>query len=343
MLSDLSFGLWGVFSIVLLHSLTSYQAPQVPSGRTDHPKPIWRPPGHHHLTLHHAELTKGFRLVSGNKLQDARAAFRSVLQALLLVIVSSDVDTVEVDKCHDYRHAWNRLLARVVAGLASAKPSTRWELNVDPLTLSKVEAMVRKDFGGIGPFPTYILLSTKKSMPPLSANPFTLSVPASHCPLTHITIPLLHGLRMFSRCRIPPLLIFWLDLIELLGFLHPRVHNILDDDTRMKVKQEVLVTLASLLSPARGFSAQVVAPIASVDPHMMGVKCGPFDTRSNFTRSPPLPRTHCHPSPACPACTLPPSYFTAPDIPASLVELHRFMSLLTGVLSSQVECNHKIQ
>ncbi|KIK25447.1 hypothetical protein PISMIDRAFT_96826, partial [Pisolithus microcarpus 441] len=93
------------------------------------------------------------------------------------------------------------------------------ELNVDPLTLSKVEAMVRKDFGGIGPFPTYILLSTKKSMPPLSANPFTLSVPASHCPLTHITIPLLHGLRMFSRCRIPPLLIFWLDLIELLGFV----------------------------------------------------------------------------------------------------------------------------
>ncbi|KAI6013102.1 hypothetical protein BKA83DRAFT_14245 [Pisolithus microcarpus] len=42
-----------------------------------------------------AELTEGFHLVSGNKLQDARAAFRSVLQALLLVIVSSDTDAVE--------------------------------------------------------------------------------------------------------------------------------------------------------------------------------------------------------------------------------------------------------
>ncbi|KIK10794.1 hypothetical protein PISMIDRAFT_123923, partial [Pisolithus microcarpus 441] len=93
------------------------------------------------------------------------------------------------------------------------------ELNVDPLTLSEVEAMVRKDFGGIGPFPTYILLLTKKLMPPLSTNPFALSVPASCCPLMRIAIPLLHGLRMFSRCHIPPLLIFWLDLIELLGFV----------------------------------------------------------------------------------------------------------------------------
>ncbi|KAI6116024.1 hypothetical protein F5141DRAFT_1266388 [Pisolithus sp. B1] len=47
-----------------------------------------------------------------------------------------------------------------------------WELNVDPLTLSEFEAMVRKDFAGIGPFPTYILPSTKKSTPPPSANPF---------------------------------------------------------------------------------------------------------------------------------------------------------------------------
>ncbi|KIK20517.1 hypothetical protein PISMIDRAFT_105622, partial [Pisolithus microcarpus 441] len=93
------------------------------------------------------------------------------------------------------------------------------ELNMDPLMLSKVEAMVQKDFGGIGLFPTYILLSTKKSMPPLSTNPFALSVPASRCPLTCIAIPLLHGLCMFSRCHIPPLLIFWLDLIELLSFV----------------------------------------------------------------------------------------------------------------------------
>ncbi|KAI6037270.1 hypothetical protein BKA83DRAFT_105622 [Pisolithus microcarpus] len=90
---------------------------------------------------------------------------------------------------------------------------------MDPLMLSKVEAMVQKDFGGIGLFPTYILLSTKKSMPPLSTNPFALSVPASCCPLMCIAIPLLHGLCMFSRCHIPPLLIFWLDLIELLSFV----------------------------------------------------------------------------------------------------------------------------
>ncbi|KAI6114655.1 hypothetical protein EDD17DRAFT_1832161 [Pisolithus thermaeus] len=32
--------------------------------------------------------------------------------------------------------------------------------------------MVRKDFVGIGPFPTYILPSTEKSTPPPSANPF---------------------------------------------------------------------------------------------------------------------------------------------------------------------------
>ncbi|KAI6009840.1 hypothetical protein EDC04DRAFT_3146157 [Pisolithus marmoratus] len=47
-----------------------------------------------------------------------------------------------------------------------------WELNVDPTTLKEFEAMVRKDFAGIGPFPTYILPSTKKSTPPPTANPF---------------------------------------------------------------------------------------------------------------------------------------------------------------------------
>ncbi|KAI6096373.1 hypothetical protein F5141DRAFT_1262851 [Pisolithus sp. B1] len=46
-----------------------------------------------------AELTKGFHLVSGNRLQDARATFRSVLQALLLVTMSSDADAVEVGLC----------------------------------------------------------------------------------------------------------------------------------------------------------------------------------------------------------------------------------------------------
>ncbi|PPR07467.1 hypothetical protein CVT26_013437 [Gymnopilus dilepis] len=37
-----------------------------------------------------AELTEGYRLVSGNKLPEARDVFRSVLQALLLVVLSSD-------------------------------------------------------------------------------------------------------------------------------------------------------------------------------------------------------------------------------------------------------------
>ncbi|KAI6113416.1 hypothetical protein EDD16DRAFT_1709534 [Pisolithus croceorrhizus] len=48
--------------------------------------------------------------------------------------------------------------------------------------------MVWKDFIGIGLFPTYILLSTEKSTPPLSANPFahpslnfTPSPPHAHC------------------------------------------------------------------------------------------------------------------------------------------------------------------
>ncbi|KAH7886951.1 coatomer WD associated region-domain-containing protein [Phlebopus sp. FC_14] len=42
-----------------------------------------------------AELSEGFRLVSGNKLPEARAVFRSVLQALLLVVVSSDAEAKE--------------------------------------------------------------------------------------------------------------------------------------------------------------------------------------------------------------------------------------------------------
>ncbi|KAI6023111.1 hypothetical protein BKA83DRAFT_4493235 [Pisolithus microcarpus] len=50
----------------------------------------------HTLATIHAELAEGFCLVSGNKLQDARATFRSVLQALLLVIVSPDTDAVEI-------------------------------------------------------------------------------------------------------------------------------------------------------------------------------------------------------------------------------------------------------
>lgn len=46
------------------------------------------------------ELSEGYRFVSGNKLADAQASFRSVLQALLLVAVSSDDEGKEVSKLH---------------------------------------------------------------------------------------------------------------------------------------------------------------------------------------------------------------------------------------------------
>ena len=42
------------------------------------------------------ELSEGFRRVSGNKLPEAKAVVRSVLQALLLVSVSSDSEGKEV-------------------------------------------------------------------------------------------------------------------------------------------------------------------------------------------------------------------------------------------------------
>lgn len=42
------------------------------------------------------ELSEGFRSVSGNKLPEAQAIFRSVLQTLLLVVVSSDEEAKEV-------------------------------------------------------------------------------------------------------------------------------------------------------------------------------------------------------------------------------------------------------
>ncbi|KAG1739136.1 uncharacterized protein EDB91DRAFT_1237581 [Suillus paluster] len=47
-----------------------------------------------------------------------------------------------------------------------------WELNVDPVTLREFEEMVKKDFVGPGPYPTYILPSTSKTTPPPTTNPF---------------------------------------------------------------------------------------------------------------------------------------------------------------------------
>jgi coatomer protein complex subunit alpha (xenin) len=43
-----------------------------------------------------AELQDGYRFVSGNKLAEAQAAFRSVLHALLLVALTSDDEAKEV-------------------------------------------------------------------------------------------------------------------------------------------------------------------------------------------------------------------------------------------------------
>lgn len=43
-----------------------------------------------------SELAEGYRFVSGNKLADARDTFRSVLQALLLVVLSSDDEAKQV-------------------------------------------------------------------------------------------------------------------------------------------------------------------------------------------------------------------------------------------------------
>jgi len=43
-----------------------------------------------------AELAEGYRFVSMNKLAEAQSTFRSVLQALLLVVVSSDDQAKEV-------------------------------------------------------------------------------------------------------------------------------------------------------------------------------------------------------------------------------------------------------
>ena len=42
------------------------------------------------------ELNEGYRLVSGNKLSEAQSIFRSVLQALLLIVLSSDDEARQV-------------------------------------------------------------------------------------------------------------------------------------------------------------------------------------------------------------------------------------------------------
>ncbi|KAG2112745.1 hypothetical protein BD769DRAFT_1364408, partial [Suillus cothurnatus] len=47
-----------------------------------------------------------------------------------------------------------------------------WELNMDLVMLREFKDMVKKDFVGQGPYPTYILPSSSKTMPPPTTNPF---------------------------------------------------------------------------------------------------------------------------------------------------------------------------
>ena len=49
-----------------------------------------------------AELSEGLRLVSGAKLPEAQATFRSVLQLLLFVAVTSDEEAKEVSVLLNY-------------------------------------------------------------------------------------------------------------------------------------------------------------------------------------------------------------------------------------------------
>jgi coatomer protein complex subunit alpha (xenin) len=46
-----------------------------------------------------SELNEGYRCVSGNKLSEAQSIFRSVLKALLLVVLSSDDEARQVMQC----------------------------------------------------------------------------------------------------------------------------------------------------------------------------------------------------------------------------------------------------
>src|SRR6202041_1714626 len=53
-----------------------------------------------------------------------------------------------------------------------------WELNVEPSTLKEFEDMVRKDFAGPGPYPTYVLQTISK-LAATSTNPFPAIAPNS--------------------------------------------------------------------------------------------------------------------------------------------------------------------
>ena len=54
------------------------------------------PVGVRSLASIRSELTEGYRFVSGNKLAEAKTTFRSVLEALLLVVLSSDEEAKQV-------------------------------------------------------------------------------------------------------------------------------------------------------------------------------------------------------------------------------------------------------
>jgi coatomer subunit alpha len=69
----------------------------------------------HTLSAVRAELSEGLRAVSGAKLPEAQAIFRSVLQSLLFVTVSSDEEAKEVSVLLLPRYSGLTFLRAIVA------------------------------------------------------------------------------------------------------------------------------------------------------------------------------------------------------------------------------------
>ena len=63
-----------------------------------------------------------------------------------------------------------------------------WELNVEPGTLKEFEDMVRKDFTGPGPYPTYVLQTISK-LAATATTPSPLSPPVTPLPLFLRSVP----------------------------------------------------------------------------------------------------------------------------------------------------------
>ncbi|KAG2108809.1 hypothetical protein BD769DRAFT_1675220 [Suillus cothurnatus] len=81
--------------------------------------------------------------------------------------------TAHLETFQDQTHA----LGQKACGLQIERKMRQyleWELNVDPVMLREFEDMVKKDFVGQGPYPTYILPSSSKTTLPPTTDPFPL-------------------------------------------------------------------------------------------------------------------------------------------------------------------------